>query len=86
MYPNDLKNDMDFLSDFSTMDHNVDLAGRFVYDEKGNEVVNFGKYKGKSVREVLMRDPGYYGWIIQSDFTLNTKQTLTRLKLKYAGR
>jgi len=68
------------------MDHNVDLAGRFVYDEKGNEVVNFGKYKGKSVREVLMRDPGYYGWIIQSDFTLNTKQTLTRLKLKYAGR
>ena len=84
MYPNDLKNDMDFLSDFSTMDHNVDLAGRFVYDEKGNEVVNFGKYKGKSVREVLMRDPGYYGWIIQSDFTLNTKQTLTRLKLKYA--
>ena len=86
MYPNDLKNDMDFLSDFSTMDHNVDLAGRFEYDEKGNEVVNFGKYKGKSVREVLMRDPGYYGWIIQSDFTLNTKQTLTRLKLKYAGR
>lgn len=86
MYPNDLKNDMEFLSDFSTMDHNVDLAGRFVYDEKGNEVVNFGKYKGKSVREVLMRDPGYYGWIIQSDFTLNTKQTLTRLKLKYAGR
>ena len=86
MYPNDLKNDMDFLSDFSTMYHNVDLAGRFVYDEKGNEVVNFGKYKGKSVREVLMRDPGYYGWIIQSDFTLNTKQTLTRLKLKYAGR
>jgi DNA polymerase-3 subunit epsilon len=86
MYPNDLKNDMDFLSDFSTMDHNVDLAGRFVYDEKGNEVVNFGKYKGKSVSEVLMRDPGYYGWIIQSDFTLNTKQTLTRLKLKYAGR
>lgn len=86
MYPDDLKNDIDFLSDFSMMDRNVDLAGRFVYDENGNEVVNFGKYKGKSVREVLMRDPGYYGWIIQSDFTLNTKQTLTRLKLKYAGR
>ena len=53
---------------------------------KGNEIVNFGKYKGKPVREVLQRDPGYYGWMIQGNFTLNTKQTLTRLRLKYAIR
>jgi DNA polymerase-3 subunit epsilon len=64
----------------------VDLAGRFVYDEHGNEIVNFGKYKGRSVKEVLLRDPGYYGWVMQSNFTLNTKQALTRLKLKYTGR
>ena len=43
-----LKNDVDFLADFSTMNRNIDFAGRFVYDEQGREVVNFGKYKGKS--------------------------------------
>ncbi|MCR4920229.1 MAG: ribonuclease H-like domain-containing protein [Bacteroidaceae bacterium] len=86
MYPDTLKNDIDFLADFSTMERNVDLAGRFVYDDHGNEIINFGKYKGKAVRDVLRSDPGYYGWMIQGNFTLNTKQTLTRLRLKYAVR
>lgn len=85
-YPQELKNDIDFLAEYSSMSHDVDLAGRFVYDEHGNEIVNFGKYKGRSVKEVLLRDPGYYGWVMQSNFTLNTKQALTRLKLKYTGR
>lgn len=85
-YPEDLKNDVDFLADFSTMNHNIDFAGRFVYDEKGRELINFGKYKGKTVKEVLQRDPGYYSWIIQGDFTLNTKQIITKLRLKYASR
>lgn len=85
-YPDDLKNDVDFLADFSTMNHNIDFAGRFVYDEKGRELINFGKYKGKTVKEVLTRDPGYYSWIIQGDFTLNTKQIITKLRLKYASR
>lgn len=85
-YPDDLKNDVDFLADFSTMNHNIDFAGRFVYDEKGRELINFGKYKGKTVKEVLQRDPGYYSWIIQGDFTLNTKQIITKLRLKYASR
>lgn len=85
-YPDDLKNDVDFLADFSTMNHNIDFAGRFVYDEKGRELINFGKYKGKTVKEVLKRDPGYYSWIIQGDFTLNTKQIITKLRLKYASR
>ena len=85
-YPDDLKNDVDFLADFSTMNRNIDFAGRFVYDEKGREVVNFGKYKGKTVKEVLHRDPGYYSWIIQGEFTLNTKQVITKLRLKYASK
>ena len=86
MYPFELKNDVAFLADFSTLYHNVDLAGRFVYNEKGEEVINFGKYSGQTVKSVLQRDPGYYGWIMQGNFTLNTKQTLTRLRFKYAGR
>ena len=85
-YPDDLKNDVDFLADFSRMNRNIDFAGRFVYDESGRELINFGKYKGKTVKEVLAKDPGYYSWIIQGDFTLNTKQVLTKLRLKYAAR
>ena len=61
---------------------NVDFAGRMVYDDKGIEVFNFGKYKGMSVAEVLKRDPGYYGWILNSDFTLNTKAMLTKIRLR----
>ena len=85
-YPNDLQNDVDFLAEFSRMNRNIDFAGRFVYDENGNEIINFGKYKGKAIKDVLSRDPGYYSWIMQGDFTLNTKQVLTKLRLKYAAR
>ena len=85
-YPNDLQNDVDFLAEFSRMNRNIDFAGRFVYDESGKELINFGKYKGKAIQDVLSRDPGYYSWIMQGDFTLNTKQVLTKLRLKYAAR
>ena len=79
-YP-ELQNDVNFLSEFSSHTSNVDFAGRIVYNEKGVEVFNFGKYKGIPVREVFQRDPGYYSWMMQGDFTLNTKQVLTRIKL-----
>ena len=79
-YP-ELQNDVDFLSEFSSHTNNVDFAGRIVYNDKGVEVFNFGKYKGMPVVEVLRRDPGYYSWMMQGDFTLNTKQVLTRIKL-----
>ena len=79
-YP-ELQNDVDFLSEFSSHTSNVDFAGRIVYNEKGVEVFNFGKYKGIPVREVFQRDPSYYSWMMQGDFTLNTKQVLTRIKL-----
>lgn len=46
------------------------------------EVFNFGKYKGQSVSEVLKKDPGYYSWILNSDFTLNTKAMLTKIRLR----
>lgn len=85
-YPDDLKNDVQFLADFSRVGNNIDFAGRFVYAEDGTELVNFGKYKGVPVKEVLTKDPGYYGWIMQGDFTMNTKQVLTKLRFKYAGR
>jgi len=95
-----LENNMQALADFSKMNKNVDFAGRIIWsevkdadgkpvlDEKGEpkmiEVFNFGKYKGMPVIEALKRDPGYYGWILQGDFTYNTKQVLTRIRLAEA--
>ena len=96
-----LPNDMDYLAEFSKNNDNVDFAGRIVWrpvlDGKGNEMLdskgkvikkeyfNFGKYKGSAVDEVLQRDPGYYNWMLQADFTNNPKQVLTRIRLKGFG-
>ena len=84
-YPQ-LKNDVQSLSAFSSFTRNVDFAGRMIYNDKGEEVFNFGKYKGQLVTEVLKRDPGYYGWIQSSDFSLNTKAVLTRIRVREFGK
>ena len=84
-YPDVLENDIKFLSEYSSFTKNVDFAGRIVYDDNGVEVFNFGKYKGISVVEVLRRDPGYYSWILNGDFTLNTKNVLTKFRLRGTG-
>lgn len=84
-YPDILENDIKFLSEYSSFTKNVDFAGRIVYDDNGVEVFNFGKYKGISVVEVLRRDPGYYSWILNGDFTLNTKNVLTKIRLRGTG-
>lgn len=78
-----LHNDIAFLSDFSRRNRNVDLAGRIVLNEQGVETINFGKYRGKAVSDVLRNDPGYFNWIMQGDFPQNTKQAFMRLKLRY---
>ena len=82
-----LQNDIQFLADFSKTNDNVDFAGRIVWaDVKGKrtEVFNFGKHKGIPVADVLRLDPGYYSWILAGDFTYNTKQVLTRIRLREA--
>ena len=84
-YPEELVNDINFLSEYSCHTKNVDFAGRIVYNEQGVEVFNFGKYKGMSVAEVLKKDVGYFGWIMQGDFTLNTKNVLTKIRLRETG-
>ena len=97
-----LENDMQYLADFSRQNNNVDFSGRIVWaeqkdasgktilDEKGQpkmiEVFNFGKHKGIPVADVLRMDPGYYSWILGGDFTYNTKQVLTRIRLREAQR
>lgn len=75
-------NDVEKLSEFSSYDQNVDFVGRIVYDESGVEVFNFGKNKGISVEKVLREQPGYFGWMMESEFPLYTKKVLTRIKLR----
>jgi DNA polymerase-3 subunit epsilon len=79
----DLENDVNFLSkEYSSFNNNVDLAGRIILNDKGVEVFNFGKHRGKSVTEVLNKEPSYYSWMMDGDFPLNTKQVLTKLRLR----
>ena len=80
-YP-DLKNDVIFLSDFSCLSRNLDYNGRFIFNERDEVLVNFGKHKGKKLYDVLTKEPSYYAWIMNGDFTLDTKRVLTEFKLK----
>ncbi len=77
-----LENDVEYLAKFTAHTNNVDFAGRIIYNERGEEVFNFGKYKGQKVTDVLNKDIGYYGWIINGDFSLHTKKVLTNIKLR----
>ena len=82
----DLPTEVDALSEYASNNRNVDLMGRLVYDDKRREVINVGKYKGQIAEEVLARDPGYYSWIMQGDFTQNTKNAFTRIRLRARGK
>ena len=81
-YP-DLPNNIEVLSkEYSSFNNNVDFAGRIIFNDKGVEVFNFGKHRGKSVSEILKKEPSYYSWMIDGDFPLNTKQVLTQIRLR----
>lgn len=79
-YPDTLQNDINFLADFSKMNNDIDFAGRFVRNDDGDAVINFGKHKGKRLADVLRVEPSYYEWMMRSDFSQNTKQVLQREK------
>ena len=75
----DLQNDIAGLSKFSTVgNQQADFAGRLAYDENQEVCYNFGKHKGKTVAQVLKLEPGYYGWMLEADFPLYTKQVLRK--------
>ena len=78
----DLPNDMEKLSEYSSQNKNVDLMGRLVYDDRHREVINFGKYKGQLAVDVLRRDPSYFSWIQQGDFASSTKRAFMAIKLR----
>ena len=81
-YEGKLENSIEFLSKFSTQNNNADFAGFIVFNDKGVEVFNFGKNKGIPVEQVLKEQPGYFAWMLNSDFPLYTKKILTEIKLR----
>lgn len=78
----ELQNDVAALAEFSSRGETVDYAGRIVYNDKGEEVFNFGKYKGVKVSEVFQREPSYYDWMMNGDFPLYTKKVITDIRLR----
>jgi DNA polymerase-3 subunit epsilon len=81
-YPK-LKNDIGYLSDFTRKNARfADLNGRIAFNKKGEEVFNFGKYKGKTVVEIFTKEPGYYNWMMKGDFPQYTKMVISKIKKK----
>jgi DNA polymerase-3 subunit epsilon len=78
----DLENDTKFLADFSSRKQFADFAGFISYNKEGAECFSFGKHKGKLVTDVLEKEPGYFGWLLNADFPLYTKKVLTAIKLR----
>lgn len=74
-----IENDMGALHELTTSSR-VDFAGRMIYKD-GIEVFNFGKHRGKPVKEILQKEPSFYDWMMKGDFPLDTKRKLTKVKL-----
>ena len=75
-----LEDNVDFLSNFSKAGNNnlLDFAGRLAINENGEAIYNFGKHKNKTIKDVAKTEPGYYGWMLDADFPLYTKQCLRK--------
>jgi DNA polymerase III subunit epsilon len=77
-YPQ-LGNNIDSIIKAVGEDNIIDFARRFAFDDKGVEVFNFGKHKGRPVADVLKAEPQYYDWMMKGEFPMNTKQKLTEI-------
>ena len=77
-------NDVEALHQFTNLHNPVDFAGRMVYNENGEEVINFGKHKGKTVEHIFDTEPSYYAWMKQGDFPLYTKKKLDEIWTRWS--
>lgn len=77
----DLENSVESLSDYSSQNKNVDLMGRLIYDDLGRVVINFGKHKGRLAEDILRQEPGFFSWVLTSDFPACTKQEFRKIQL-----
>ena len=77
-----VKNDVQALHDFSSHHRNADLMGQIIFNDKGEEVFNFGKHRGKTVEEIFTKEPSYYNWMLNAEFPQFTKNLMTNIKLR----
>ena len=77
-----LENDIEALAKFSSRGETADYAGRIAYNDKGEEIFTFGKYKGRTVAEVFSTDPSYYTWLMNGDFPAYTKKVITEIRCR----
>ncbi|RYG20754.1 MAG: DNA polymerase III subunit epsilon, partial [Chitinophagaceae bacterium] len=77
-------NDVDALHQFTNLHNPVDFAGRMVYNDNGEEVINFGKHKGRTVESIFDTEPSYYAWMKQGDFPLYTKKKLDEIWTRWS--
>lgn len=82
-YEGTIKNDIEQLSNMTTNKHIVDYAGRLVRNDAGEVIVNFGKHKGKLLRDVYHNDKSYFAWVYNGDFALDTKQQFFALEKQF---
>lgn len=78
----ELQNDVASLAEFSARTQDADFAGRIVFNDKGEEVFNFGKHKGRKVEDIFKEEPSYYAWMMNGDFPLYTKKVITEIRLR----
>ena len=82
-YPDQLKNNVDFLANFAGRPKTVDYAGRLLFGKDGEAIISFGKHKGKTAREVYRTEPSYFSWIQNGEFTLDTKRQFEILRQQF---
>ena len=82
-YPDQLKNNVDFLANFAGRPKTVDYAGRLLFGKDGEAIISFGKHKGKTAREVYRTEPSYFAWIQNGEFTLDTKRQFEILRQQF---
>jgi DNA polymerase-3 subunit epsilon len=84
-YKETLENSIDKLHDFSGQSDSADLAGRIKFNKDKKEIFAFGKHKDKLVSEVFEKEPSYYDWIMNADFSMDTKRVLSKIRLRSFG-
>ena len=82
-YPDQLKNNVDFLANFAGRPKTVDYAGRLLFGKDGEAIISFGKHKGKTACEVYRTEPSYFSWIQNGEFTLDTKRQFEILRQQF---
>lgn len=78
-----LQNDVSYLHDLTFQNRNLDFEGKIIKNEKGVELINFGKHKGKAINELLKNEPSYFDWMLKQDFSMYTKKILKNIMAKY---